>query len=331
MRKLILLILAASICWSQDISTAVIDGQSVDIEDPNLEIFNDIYDPEGSCWTWRYQTDSESDPPHRDLGQSFTPKRDFTIDKICVEIENELTSSQEHLTACQDAPFTMIIYEFPEVGSLEPSAEVVRYSGTLPAVLDSNEIVGNLFTLLEMDIPATPVQAGKVYAFLLCFDEMRDNQTLNLNKTHATDYYMDGAMLYRLFDGTAGRENVSVYEWNHPGSNANRDLNFWIFRGEEATAVSGSHAEPKHFQLAQNFPNPFNPETQIEYTLIKPQQVKLQIFNTQGQYIETLVDERQSAGVHTVTFEAQQLPSGIYFYRLETEIKNQMRRMLLLK
>ncbi len=329
MRNLFIVLLLVASSWAQDITTAVINGETIDQNDPNIVIKNDIYDPTGSTWTWRYNTESESEPPHRDLGQSFTTHESFHLDKIYVEIENEITSPKEHLAACENAPFTLKLYEFAMVGDLEPLATVAEYSGTLPAKLDSNEIVGNLFTVLEIDIPNTQLEAEKVYAFLLCFDEMQDNQTLNLNKTHATDYYTDGAMLYRVFDGSQGRENVMAYNWSHPGGNPSRDLNFWIIKGEAPAGVEQDASIT--FRLAQNYPNPFNPTTQIEYSLPAAQNVKLQIFNSRGEQISTLVNRYQSAGTHRIQFNADNLPSGQYFYQLKTEKHNSTRRMLLLK
>lgn len=329
MQSFLIVLLFIAATWAQDISTAVINGETIAQDDPNIVIKNDIYDPSGSTWTWRYNTESESEPPHRDLGQSFTTHESFHLDKIYVEIENELTSPKEHLAACENAPFTLKLFEFVMVGDLEPLATVAEFSGTLPAKLDSNEIVSNLFTVLEIDIPNTLLEAEKVYAFLLCFDEMRDNQTLNLNKTHASDYYMEGAMLYRVFDGSQGRENVMVYNWSHPGGNPSRDLNVWIIKGEAPAAVAQS--APAQFKLSQNYPNPFNPSTEIEYTLQSPQTVKLQVFNSRGMHVSTVVNQYQSAGTHRIQFNAEQLPSGQYFYQLKTEKQILTRRMLLLK
>jgi hypothetical protein len=88
---------------------------------------------------------------------------------------------------------------------------------------------------------------------------------------------------------------------------------------------------PTEWTLAQNFPNPFNPSTVIVFGLPQETNVRLEVFNTLGEVVTTLVDERMSAGYHTVRFDATGGPSGIYFYRLQTPEKSYVKRMLLVK
>jgi hypothetical protein len=82
---------------------------------------------------------------------------------------------------------------------------------------------------------------------------------------------------------------------------------------------------------AKNYPNPFNPSTTISYTLKENTYVKLTIYDRLGREVKTLVDESQSAGVHTVDFTADGLPSGIYFYRIKTNERTEVRKMILAK
>jgi len=78
-------------------------------------------------------------------------------------------------------------------------------------------------------------------------------------------------------------------------------------------------ATPKQMALFQNYPNPFNPETKITYQVAQEQQVRLTVYNTLGQKITTLVNDRQKPGVYSVIWNAAGQASGIYFYRLETD------------
>lgn len=85
------------------------------------------------------------------------------------------------------------------------------------------------------------------------------------------------------------------------------------------------------YALHQNFPNPFNPETSISFDLPESELVTLTISNALGQTVATLVNGAMSAGNHTVTFEAADMPSGLYFYRLEAGDFSAVRKMVLMK
>jgi len=74
---------------------------------------------------------------------------------------------------------------------------------------------------------------------------------------------------------------------------------------------------PVEFSLSQNYPNPFNPSTTITYNIPERSNVRLSIFNTLGQKISDIVDETKNAGSYEHSFNASQLSSGIYFYRIE--------------
>ncbi|MFA6234995.1 MAG: T9SS type A sorting domain-containing protein, partial [Bacteroidota bacterium] len=80
-----------------------------------------------------------------------------------------------------------------------------------------------------------------------------------------------------------------------------------------------------------NRPNPFNPATTIEFTIPQDERVKITVFDALGREVEILIDEVHSAGTHSVVFDAKQLPSGIYFYRMETPHFNQMKKMVVAK
>ncbi|HUI29672.1 MAG TPA: T9SS type A sorting domain-containing protein [Candidatus Acidoferrales bacterium] len=86
---------------------------------------------------------------------------------------------------------------------------------------------------------------------------------------------------------------------------------------EMITSVNERTQLPASFALFQNYPNPFNPSTTIGYDLPSNSFVSLKIYDVLGREVETLVNERQAAGSHSVTFNASNLPSGVYFYRLQ--------------
>jgi hypothetical protein len=97
------------------------------------------------------------------------------------------------------------------------------------------------------------------------------------------------------------------------------------------TAVNESIPMRSGFILAENYPNPFNPSTSISYTIPKHSSVRLRVLNVLGQLVETLVDQDRQPGTYNVTFEASNLPSGVYFYRMQAGEFIQTKKMLLMR
>ena len=106
---------------------------------------------------------------------------------------------------------------------------------------------------------------------------------------------------------------------------------FLTYTGDPSTGVGApEQTVPAAFDLGQNYPNPFNPSTTVSYSCPKTAAVSLRIFNTLGQVVATLVDERKEAGYYQSTWNAN-VPSGIYFYRLQAGEFVETKKMILLK
>ncbi|MBI5403940.1 MAG: T9SS type A sorting domain-containing protein [Ignavibacteriae bacterium] len=88
---------------------------------------------------------------------------------------------------------------------------------------------------------------------------------------------------------------------------------------------------PAEYKLYNNYPNPFNPNTIIKYQITNSKFSTLKIFDILGREVKTLVKEFQKAGVYEVSFDADGLPSGIYFYRLQSGDFADVKRMILIK
>lgn len=109
------------------------------------------------------------------------------------------------------------------------------------------------------------------------------------------------------------------------------DSSVTTFVGTVVTGVQNDANTPQTFQMYQNFPNPFNPATEIRYDVAERSLVTVAVYDVLGRKIATLVNQVQNPGRYRVTFDAATFPSGVYFYRLQSEGQNIVRKMLLLK
>ncbi|RMI24673.1 MAG: T9SS C-terminal target domain-containing protein [Calditrichaeota bacterium] len=139
-------------------------------------------------------------------------------------------------------------------------------------------------------------------------------------------------------DADGGGVRQGIMTWSpHNEDNSWQSPTFWLFTWVgNRWIITGIDDQvtgevPLTFDLKQNYPNPFNPSTTITYQLARPGKVELDIFNMLGQKVKTVVNQRQSAGVYRVQFDARGLASGIYFYRLKTDQFVKIRKMVLMK
>ncbi len=100
---------------------------------------------------------------------------------------------------------------------------------------------------------------------------------------------------------------------------------------EPVSNEPGGPTTPSEFALSNNYPNPFNPTTNISYSVPQASEVNMIVFNTLGQQVATLVNEQKAPGSYTVTFEAGNLTSGVYFVRITAGDFTDTKKMLLLK
>ena len=136
------------------------------------------------------------------------------------------------------------------------------------------------------------------------------------------------------YQGKVGNYPSTAYdESSFPFSKSGVDLSAggeWIISGWDEIPVAASEL-PLSFSLSQNYPNPFNPVTVIDFTLPEAQRVKLTIYNIQGQEVETLLEGNLQAGYHTLVWNAENLPSGVYFYALQADNFNAVKKCVLVK
>jgi len=146
----------------------------------------------------------------------------------------------------------------------------------------------------------------------------------------------------RLFKSPDGSDNSWSAEYGSVNATVNyvekggvNDFSYWTLGdSDHPLPVEGESEEdgtPVEYALYQNYPNPFNPETIIKFDLPKSGNVSLKIFNLLGEEVATLVNGQLEAGSYKYNFNAKNLPSGIYLYKLTTAIREFSQKMLLLK
>ena len=143
-----------------------------------------------------------------------------------------------------------------------------------------------------------------------------------------------GYLLVSVSDTTTKVEYIRTYlPSEETAQRHNRDVSdsYTILKKGSLTDVIGSNPVPLTFALSQNYPNPFNPSTTISFDLPMGANVKLDVYNPLGQLVKTLVNAQMLSGSHSVLFDASQLPSGIYFYRLSANNYVESKKMVYLK
>ena len=151
-----------------------------------------------------------------------------------------------------------------------------------------------------------------------------------------------GDTVYRLTYNFPHTDSSIVLNFSGQGATSFSDRESWGLDSlsvylENMTAIENNEGKiPSAFELQQNFPNPFNPQTDIRFNLPSATHVVLRIFNTLGQEIRKLADTRYHAGFHTVVWDGKDnkgsiVPSGIYFYQINAGQLTQVKKLTLLR
>ena len=138
------------------------------------------------------------------------------------------------------------------------------------------------------------------------------------------------AQEYSFMDNTVPGAGKYEYRLKQQDLNGAVQYSQAVLVNVSLTAVA--EAAPREFQLMQNYPNPFNPTTMVKFSVPATGQASMKVYNMVGQEVVTLFDGVAEAGrYYAVPFNAADLASGVYFYRLVTEKKTDVRRMMLVK
>lgn len=161
--------------------------------------------------------------------------------------------------------------------------------------------------------------------------------TATYNNTHETNgiHFSSANQNSGTFNWTApsaGVGEVRLYIAGLQGSMSGLNTELVILSQEQTTGIIDKSAMvPGEISLSQNYPNPFNARTTIEFSLAAPGKIRLAIYDILGKEIFTIVDGFMDAGNHSINLDADDLSSGIYFYRLDAGGAVETKRMVLLK
>lgn len=140
-------------------------------------------------------------------------------------------------------------------------------------------------------------------------------------------------------DVVAASYDKTIKSFEMPNTNQNSQVLWGMFGGNpENTNISPTDIKtetvteiPGNYSLRQNYPNPFNPVTNIEFTIPESADVKLDVYDQTGRLVATLMNQSQQAGTYKVSFNANNLSSGVYFYKLTAGSFSAVKKMVLIK
>ncbi len=226
------------------------------------------------------------------------------------------------------------------------------YLATESAANRNDDIVIFINDSLKTDVNAPFSKEGKVAGWSAFLVNKDSANTCNWVDNHgyvsslAGDDLLEGTIDLQAQFGTIPTHiyvAVAAYQPKNggklvaqiPDGNGDRDIqSYELYRYDyinEVTSTQAGAPKPDKYLLQQNYPNPFNPATRISYTIPKQVRVTLSVYNLLGQKVATVIDKYQVAGEYNVIFDASNLTSGVYFYRLKAGDYIETRSMTVLK
>ena len=237
-------------------------------------------------------------------------------------------------TTSDDYPVTDQFCEFNSNGS---------YSLTK---LNINETVINTAPVLTYSIPDTTISINDNYIYYLPenlfidedeYDRLIISVEIANSLNNIPDWLLFESVTNRLYGIPVKSDTVIVSITATDNHLATASVEFIIIVAEISNLNNeGNNGAPTGIRLEQNYPNPFNPSTIITYSLKEPDKVKLEIFDSLGQHVKTLVDSYQTTGEYSVVWDGinssnSLLASGVYFYTLSVNDFISYKKMVLLR
>ena len=188
-------------------------------------------------------------------------------------------------------------------------------------------------------ITTNAVNARSVYAVDIDGDGDMDVLSASASDDKIAWYENDGNESFTPHTITTNADGaISVYAVDIDGdgdidvlSASRYDNKIAWYENMGVTSIEDNISTPNTTILFNNYPNPFNPNTKIKYTIPQVSFVSIRIFNVLGTEVDILVNEEKEMGTYELSWNASDLPSGVYFYNLQADTFNETKSMLLMK
>ena len=246
-----------------------------------------------------------------------------------------------HTNAAEILNGTAVLFSTPDTA---PDISIVLTPPITPIVIPANG--GNFEYTLNIDNQGTSaitfdvwldveLPGGTIFGPLLLRQGMELAVSGNISRNMNQNIPAGAPTGDNIYNGKVGLYPDLIYsqdsfDFEKSATAANSLVDNWDIFGWDSPDIV-EMVIPLNYALKQNYPNPFNPETAIEFALPEAGKISLTVYNVTGQEVAELINGTLSAGYHTVEWNAGNLPSGVYFYRLTAPGYTKVKKMLLLK
>ena len=256
--------------------------------------------------------------------------------------------SNANLTITDDAGTTTLTLRIDKDTDIDGTTEPTWPKDVVGVFIqyDSSSPYDEGYQILPRDLNDI-LDNGTIPVELVSFSATALENKVRLEWTTATETNNSGFEIQRSTESESW-EKVSFVD----GKGTTTELNSYVYVDNNVTSGTYSYrlkqidfdgtvsyssvievvvGVPVEYELAQNFPNPFNPTTKIRFSLPEQAVVNLTVYNVLGQKVATVVDETLEAGIHNFNFDASNLNSGVYYYRIKTDNFVEVKKMMLVK
>ena len=279
------------------------------------------YDEDGD---WILGTDSSNSHEVDIFAEIMDPETQIDLDKCSMTLKNKSSKYSitypgetfEILTQTTHGYKIKKPINFGDFAGITTDKTIFTAESNNNIIFQLNLIDPNIAKINDAMV-WTPASGIDVKSFEFHIDGILVNHPINNNKP-----------LIKLDPIEPGIHEISISIADNVGRKSFMEFNINVVY---ATNIEKSDVIPTEFSLEQSYPNPFNPTTTINYSLVKDSYVLLTIYDCVGNIVENIVNNQKPAGYHKINWDASAQPSGVYFYKLTTSNFSDIKKCILLK